>query len=176
MLLALVLSLAQTHAPAWADPDLKVFHAKSGAFSLPLPASWTTMEDSVIEGDKIPFIAVRPSAGAKDTFRDNLNVVIEPLPSSASASDYLVASIKVMAKSLTGMKVVKTGPLTGGFPGARYMIYTHQTGVPDKLQVVVFFFASNSKGYVLSCTSTAADFDKFFPLYWKIGKGFVPGK
>jgi len=166
-------------SPVWADASdvpLTTYQAKSGAFSLPLPSGWSVQEDSVIEGYKIPLIAYRPSTGAGDTFQDNMNVTLEPLPSGATASDYLVASIKVMAKSLTHMKVLKTGPLQGGFPGARYMIYTHQTGFPEKLQVVAFFFTSNSKGYVLSCTSTAVHFDKFFPLYWKVGRGFAPGK
>ena len=177
LLLSMAFLQSAALATAWADASLTAYHAKSGEFSLPVPSAWSIQEDSVIEGYKIPLIALRPSAGAKDLFQDNLNVTTEPIPASMSTGGYMDANIKVMSKALNGMKVVKTGDLKGGFTGSKYLIYTHQTAqVKDRLKVISFFFTNNSKGYVVTCTSTINSFTKFYPLYSKVGMGFTPGK
>lgn len=170
----------QAAVPLWAgaaDPTLKVYHEKSGQFSLPFPATWTTQENSVIQGYKIPFIALRPLSGANETFQDNLNVTLEPIPASMKTGDYLVANLKAISQGLKGFKMLKMGSLKGGYPDAQYMVYTHQSApAPVNPKVVSYFYTKDSVGYVLTCSATRESFEKYSGLFEQVAKGFVPGK
>lgn len=163
-------SRAQT--PTATPPFIKYTHKTLG-FSLLVPSDWTIKEDWTYQGYSIPMLAVGPLMNGDDG-RENLNVVPEDIRPTDSTEDYLNKSLPSIPKFTADFKELSRGNLTGGFPHAMYMVYTHSSPKGASLKAIVFYYTQGHKGYTLTCTATARSFDNFKDLFMAIGKSFTP--
>ncbi len=116
-------------------------------------------------------MAMSQPEDAADTFRENINVVIEPVQVQ-SRKAYFDANMKTMEKVMHGFKIISTNTITlaSGIQ-ATHLIYLHEiNGVNAKNRAV--FIYEKGKGYVITATAKSTTFEKFNPQFEEIIQSF----
>jgi hypothetical protein len=137
----------------------------AGGFTIMFPTAW---EQRPIAGGGI--IALSPQETMADLFRENVNVVFEPLPTPMTVQQYAAANLQNMAASLQQFRVVEQGQGPVGTRQAWWGVYSHTMGQP--LQVLAFFIVANGYGYVITCTGTPAEFARWRPIFVQVANTF----
>ncbi len=135
-------------------------------FSIEFPESWEVKENYY--GTTV--MALCPLENNFDNFRENINVVVESLPSNTSLNDYFSSSIKSL-KQLNNFNDEFSGLEELGKAQAKWLYYTHEMGA-YKLKVILYQLVNNGKGYSITCTSKEEDFEKFKKQFKKITSTF----
>jgi serine/threonine-protein kinase len=136
-------------------------------FSITAPASWEKAEGKM--GMTVVF--VEPLAGASDTFRENVNVVVEKLPAGMGLDGYVKACNEALAKMMTNFKEVSSARVKLGENDAQRNVYQHKMGVYD-LKVLGYFVVHGGRAYILTCTATVDEYDNHEPAFEDICKTF----
>jgi hypothetical protein len=124
------------------------------------PAKWRHTEQNSPAGFMVGFIS--PQEDPSDTFCENINLYIQPIPPGMSLEQYVKANLDGMRQapfvyqqnqktSIAGFdayRLIYTGPLSGMGLSGKYM---------------QFLFLSGTKGYVLTYTAQMGHFDTFLP-------------
>jgi len=134
-------------------------------FSLDLPKQWEQRKDAM--GAAI--IALRPAEGKKDTFRENVNVVVEPLSAKMTAKQYFDASQGVLAKAFSEFHLEKKGHSMIDKHDFFWSIFTHRLGT-TRAKVLQYMTVDGSNGYVVTGSALPATFPKFLPTFESIAK------
>jgi hypothetical protein len=142
---------------------------KEKGFSISVPREWKKISSYM--GSCIAAVSLPNTANDK-SFQNNMVVVFESLEKNMDNDNYLNASVAAMKKSLNRFEIVQKGdlPTVANQVTGKYLIYQHSED--PRLQVVVFFFSSNGKGFTVTCTSTPDKFKAIYPVFLEIGKSF----
>jgi serine/threonine-protein kinase len=143
------------------------FTSTKDGFSITAPASWEKAEGKM--GMTVVF--VEPLAGASDTFRENVNVVVEKLPAGMGLDGYVKACNEALAKMMTNFKEVSSARVKLGENDAQRNVYQHKMGVYD-LKVLGYFVVHGGRAYILTCTATVDEYDNHEPAFEDICKTF----
>jgi len=149
---------------AWSSDNIKYVDDKRG-YSIEFPASWKKSE---LENG---FIGLSPVETSSDKFADNVNVVMQVLPSEMSTKQYFDSNIQNMQKFMTDFKVIEQGKVKINKNKARYLVYSWRTG-EMRLKVLVYFLVQGSKANVITCSSTPQDFSKYRKQFEQISNTF----
>ena len=158
IVVALLASLAgegTSHAQAFTP-----YTNPAGGFTIMYPGHW----EQRMVGTTV--VALSPQEGPADTFRENANVVFENLNMAMAPQQYAMASLGAMQRQLTGFALMEQGPTVVAGRPAHYLVYNHVMG--QSLQVLAFFVVVGSRGYVVTCTATPAQFQRYRPLFMQI--------
>ena len=136
-------------------------------FTITAPTSWEKAEGKM--GMTVVF--VEPLAGASDTFRENVNVVVEKLPAGMGLDGYVKACNEALAKMMTNFKEVSSARVKLGENDAQRNVYQHKMGVYD-LKVLGYFVVHGGWAYILTCTATVDEYDNHEPAFEDICKTF----
>ncbi len=127
--------------------------------------------DNTVGWEQTPFPGVAvaflsPPDGPQDAFRENVNLVTKPVPGT-TADEYDAASLSVLQKLLSDLKVVKSGTMTinGQAAHTRDMTYTQGQYA---LKIRQAFFIKNDTAYVLTYTADINTFNTYEPDGMKI--------
>lgn len=153
MLLALVFSLPTTKAHAVTSQR---FVSKDKGFEVVLPKGWEQKKN--VMGAEI--IALRPKGGKSDSFRENVNVVVENLNQKLAAKDYYKASQSVLAKVFNEFKIEKTGHSTINKHDTYWCIFTHKMG-GIRAKVLQYMTTEGTRGFVVTGSALPDTFDKY---------------
>ncbi len=158
------LALLAVVGPA-AGQAMGPYFSPTGGFTIQFPLGW---EQRPITGGGI--IALSAQESAADTFRENVNVVFEPLPTPMTVEQYAQANLQNMGTSLQAFRVIEQGqgPVSGR--QSWWGVYTHTMGQP--LMVLAYFLVANGRGYVVTCTASPAEFARWRPLFVQIANTF----
>ncbi len=115
-------------------------------------------------------IALSAQESMADTFRENVNVVFEPLPMPMTVEQYAQANLQNMATSLQAFRVIEQGQGPVGGRQSWWGVYTHTMGQP--LMVLAYFLVANGRGYVITCTASPAEFNRWRPMFVQIANTF----
>jgi hypothetical protein len=132
-------------------------NAGTGTYSITAPEGWTK-KDTVMSGLSLTAIT-SPIEGSNDNFMENINVVTEKAK-GYDLDAYTEANQKNMVIQTSGFETLDKGETTiGGMP-AKWILYNcSYSGY--SLKNTVYFIVKNGIGYVITCTSTKAKFDKY---------------
>jgi hypothetical protein len=131
-----------------------------GGFTIMYPGNW----EQRMVGTTL--VALSPQEGPADTFRENVNVVFEPLTFPMAPQQYAMASLSSMQTQLAGFALVEQGPaMVGGRPAHR-MVYNHFMGQP--LSVLAYFLVVNGRGYVITCSGSPGQLARYRPYFDQI--------
>jgi hypothetical protein len=130
------------------------YHSKESESSIKLPDSWETREG--VMGTAV--IALSPREGATDEFRENVNVVVEELPSGMALEGYIEASLSNMRKLATDYNQVEDGRTTIDGVDASRLVYTHRMGQLD-LQCLLYIIVKGRRGYNVTCSALQDTFE-----------------
>ena len=139
---------------------------KEKGFEIVVPRDWENGENYY----GTAFIAVSPLENKKDTFRENVNVVVEPF--AEGAEGYYKANLVNMKKLLTDFKELKTEKLKINSKDAVSLIYSHRMGEVN-IKVLVFFMVNGKKAYCLTCSADPASFDKYSKIFKEIAETLI---
>lgn len=138
-------------------------------FSIQLPNNW---ERKTNVDPQIPIMAISPLENDNDQFRESISVAIDKNIGSMDLNTYLDESIKSMKQGLIKYKTIQTGSIKIGTENSKWLIYSHQTEDGFELKAVAYFLTKGGRGYVITCTSTPADWMNFMTLFEEIAHTF----
>jgi hypothetical protein len=158
----LVLGVAVLSAPSAA-----AYESPKDGYAITFPGRWQTREQ--VMGTSV--ISLSPLESKKDTFAENVNVVVEDLGAGATLDAYTGASVKILEQYLNSPKLVENKRVTlGGLPAQR-LVYEHVQG-QFKLRGLAYLVVAGAKGYVLTCTAETSQFAKYQAQFEKICRTF----
>ena len=138
------------------EPEPGRYYKKQEGFSIRFPAEWEQKEN--VMGTVV--IALSPTEGADDPFRENVNVTVETLPSPMDLDEYFNLSMTNLKKLLTETRQPEVTDTTLGGEKAKRVVYQTtmgQIGVKGMLYVVV----KGNRGYALTCSAAPDSFDAY---------------
>lgn len=146
----------------------KKFTDSAEGFSIEFPADWETRPK--YSGTVV--ISLSPVSGPSDRFRENVNVVTEPLPTPMDIETYYQANLKGMEGALKNFKILgkKTVSISG--KPAIQVVTTHEMG-QITAKALAYFMTHNNKGYVITCTATPDSFDATKSQFEQISNTFT---
>ena len=136
------------------EPEPGRYYKKQEGFSIRFPAEWEQKEN--VMGTVV--IALSPAQGTDDPFRENVNVVVEALPSLMTLDEYFNLSMVNLKKLLAAGQEPEVSDITLGGEKAKRVVYQTmmgQIGVKGTLYVAV----KGQRGYALTCSATPESFD-----------------
>jgi serine/threonine-protein kinase len=127
---------------------------------LSYPANWTKQEQT--DGTRFVVAFISPPESPTDSFKENLNIFVEPLPAPVTLEDYVQYTLQGYQQS--PCQVMETGS-TRVADLAAYKIIVQgpipYAGLQGKLLQVVT--AKNRKAYAVTYTAESAKYDLFMP-------------
>jgi len=148
-------------------PEGFVRHQVEGrGFSLACPQEWETRAVMAAA-----IVLLSPQEGPADTFRENVNVVIEKLPAKMSLNDYQRGSMNTLRRILTDFKIHEQSAVTIGGAEARRLVYSHRMGMV-KIKVLVDILVRERRGYSITCSAAPEQFDEFRGRFEEIVQSF----
>ncbi|MBE7463556.1 MAG: hypothetical protein HS116_08640 [Planctomycetes bacterium] len=132
------------------------FKAPAKGFSIVLPETWERQENA--HGTVV--LALSQQADASDTFRENINVVVEDLPNEYSVSDYYDANQVQLRKVMTDFVEVQLGDTIIQGQPAKRLVFTHRMGELN-LKVLQYYFSKGKRGFVVTCTAAPGSYAGF---------------
>ncbi len=138
-------------------------------FSLSVPADWTTEHD--VGGAHL--LAFAPPSGAKDGFRENLNVSVEGVPRGEGLTEVYRRGFAVMSEGLAGFEVIEEEETTVGRLPARRLVYEHVWN-RKRLRVLAYLVLTPGRCFTLTGTAPARRFEAFLPVFEEMAQSFRP--
>jgi hypothetical protein len=132
------------------------FVSKDKGFQVTLPKGWEQKKN--VMGAEI--IALRPKGGKNDSFRENVNVVVENMNQKMAAKEYYKASQTVLAKVFNEFKIEKTGHTKIDNHDTYWCIFTHKMG-GIRAKVLQYMTTENTRGFVVTGSALPDTFEKY---------------
>jgi len=167
-LAAFLLSLGAFAKPAARVAAGGVFKDKT--FAITLPKGWEQQKD--VMGAVV--VAISPQEGSKDTFRENINVVVENLTQQMTPKAYYEASFNILKKLFTDFKLEKKGTEKLAGKEFYWSVFGHKMG-NIKAKVLQYMSVEGLKAYVITCSAAPEKFDKFKPVFEASVRSFKLG-
>jgi serine/threonine-protein kinase len=120
------------------------------------PANWQKVEQGDQAGFYVAFVS--PQESPADQFRENLNILVEPLPGPVTLESYVQWALAQMQSS--PMKLVESGPyMLGAMPAYRIVYIGPLNLLAGKWLVI--WTVKNNQVYSITYTAEAARYDAF---------------
>jgi len=132
------------------------------------------MDWDIVEGFMGSVVVIlSPQEDPKDTFRDNLNIMIQDLSAQPlTFEQYSALSIAQLKNLITKAKIVEPFSMTtaAGVP-AGTMTYTGRQG-KSKLKWYNVWTLIDTTAYVVTCTATRKSYSKLLPVFKQMLSSF----
>jgi hypothetical protein len=137
-----------------------------GGYTISFPIGW---EQRVLATGPI---ALSQPQFPGDTFRENVNVVHEQLPSMMNSMQYAMASLPAMTTQLQAFAIIEQGQVIPGNPTSGYYI-VYQHTMNQRLQAIAYFQTGVTRGYVVTCTALPHTFEQFRAIFAQVAMTFM---
>ena len=149
------------------SPEPGRYYKKEDGFSIRFPAEWEQKEN--VMGTVV--IALSPAEGQADAFRENVNVVVEALPTPMTLDEYFNRSRVSLKKLISAGQKPEVSDATLGGEKAKRVVYQTtmgQTGVKGILYIAV----KGTRGYAVTCSAAPDAFDAYKARFEEIAGTF----
>lgn len=151
--------------------DSKWLKLNDNQFSIQYPEDWD-LDSSKQMGTS--FILFSPPESEKDTFKENINLIIQDLNGMNIDLDrFAELSLGQIKSMVTNSAVLESKKIKKGNTEFHRIIYTGDQGV-FHLQFEQYYFIQQEKAYVLTFTSEMNSFLHFKVIGEKILNSFLP--
>lgn len=116
-------------------------------------------------------MALSQLSSDSDVFRENINVVVEPVKITGGTQTYYELNLPAMKTGLKNFSVVSETKLQLKDGLAIDVIYLHEMGSIKAKNRVIFLY-HNDVGYVITATSSPETFEEYYGTFDKIIKSF----
>lgn len=128
-------------------------------YTLQFPETWDVNESGLMGTDRA---GLSPLEDANDLFRENINVVLENLPTAMTEEAYLALTVKNLVRAFglpAGTAFAKTRVGASEGYHLRYAFQTGQHELDNDLYIVI----SKGSAYILTCSNAKGKRDAFKP-------------
>lgn len=144
--------------------DFKIFEDSAQKFSVSYPSNWEQItqnyQNQIING----FLA--PYDNQNDTFRENLNVIVETYQSPIQLDNYYQWNINQL-KAFPDIQILGNyDALVSGVP-SKILIYSRSQSGKNLTFSQVFLVQGNT-GYILTFTAESAKYQAYQPIFQQI--------
>jgi hypothetical protein len=143
------------------------YYNKKDDFSVKFPKEWENREGFM--GTDV--ISLSPKENAADQFRENVNVVVEPLPEGMDLNGYFNANIPKLSSVVRDFQQNETGSAIINNNRAEWLIYTGSIGTIT-LKAKQYYLVNDKKGYVITCSATPATYDAYNSIFDTVVNSF----
>ena len=130
-------------------------HFQDG-FSITGPQGWEKKTGEM--GTEVMYLS--PQEGAGDQFRENLNVVVEKLPSAMSLDGYLRAALPNVKKMLTDYDLLEQARTSINGVKAERMVFTHRMGAME-IKALQYYLVKDKRAYIVTCTANPDTYNRY---------------
>lgn len=178
VLLCSMLTACKSKAGSEKDPNKiiedvvknsKGLNQGTGTYNINAPQNWERKDTSMMGLEATLFFA--PVTDVNATFRTNVNVTTEKIPSQYGVNEYYKAAVQMMSSKMNGFTEEKSGDATVNGMPAKWLIYKHTMFGP-KMEVLVYFIVKNSMAYIITCTCLENQLSKYEPEFKQIINSF----
>lgn len=148
--------------------DLNTYQCSKNRFSLGIPDSWSRSQGYM----GTALIAMSKPEHKNDQFRENLCVVVEPLPQKMGLDSYYAENIENMKKLLTDLRIFKSGTSSLNGQKARWIVYSYRMGAL-RSKGKCYLMVKNGKGYALTFTAAPVQYERYSKFFDKIANTFT---
>lgn len=139
-------------------------------YSLQYPADWELNESGQLGTTLILF---SPLESADDTFRENINLIVQDLTGyNLDLDKYAKISEEQVKTMITNSKIVESKKIPSNPNPYHKIIYTGTQGVFD-LKFEQYYFIVDNKAYILTFTAERDNFGKFKKTGEEILNSFI---
>ena len=142
-------------------------YKKQDGFSIRFPAEWEQKEN--VMGSVV--MALSPAEGEADAFRENVNVMVEALPSKMDLEKYLELSMANLKKLLSAGQEPEVSDTTLGGEKAKRVVCQMTMGQIN-VKSTVYVAVKGTRGYSLTCSATPDSFDAYKARFEEIAGTF----
>lgn len=125
-------------------------------YSIVYPEGWELKEGMMGTSS----IALSPQEGETDTFRENINVVVERLPTAMSLDRYHDANVTELKRILGEDAEIDVADVELGDVNARRLDYSMTMG-QLRTRALAFLAVSGKRGYVITCSALPDTLDRY---------------
>ncbi|MCX6089816.1 MAG: trypsin-like peptidase domain-containing protein [Candidatus Atribacteria bacterium] len=144
--------------------DFKTFTDTQKGFTLKYPNSWTSTIQTLMNQEVVAFLA--PTDNPQDVFRENLNILIENLPSEMSLQNYFSLTMDQL-KTFPDVQFRENYDATiSGQPG-KVLVYS-RTLDGKELTYSQVYIIRGIKAYVLTFTAESTQYSHYQPEFQQI--------
>jgi len=147
------------------DPDR--YYSKKDDFSIKLPKEWENKEGFMSSS----VISLSPLENSTDKFRENVNVVVEDMPSGMELEEYFTKNVTNLAKFLADFHEFQRGTAYISEADAKWLIYSGKFGTIE-VKNKVFFLVNGRRGYTITCSATPDGFARYKNKFEEIAQSF----
>ncbi|MHC4563195.1 MAG: PsbP-related protein [Planctomycetota bacterium] len=138
-------------------------------FSITRPEGWTTSHGT--GGTHVMFSS--PVKDSGDTFRENININVQPAAALPEADAYSKMLMKGVAQAVQDPKLIEAKKATVNGLDAIKVVYT--CGAQQfSIKAVQYVVAHEGRGYVITCTALVDTFDAFAKAFETSVQTFQP--
>jgi len=148
-------------------PEPGRYYKKQDGFSIRFPAEWEQKEN--VMGAAV--IALSPAEGADDTFRENVNVVVEALPTPMDLERYFDPSMAILKNPLSAGQEPEVSDVALGGEAAKRVVYRMTMG-QVAVKSLLYVAVKGRRGYAITCSATPDSFDAYQARFEEIAGTF----
>ena len=139
-------------------------------YSIQHPKSWELNKSGQMGTS---FILLSQLSSDSDTFKENVNLIIQDLSAyKIDLNKYVEISKAQIKKLITDPNIVSSTRMKNKGVEFHKIVYTGKQGVFD-LKFMQYYWVQNNKAYVLTFTSEKAEFDNIKDIGEKILNSFI---
>lgn len=143
------------------------YRSAAHGFSINLPSRWEIDE----RRPGIVLMAIRPSDGPGDKFRENVSVMIETIPNGMPLNDFLKRSVSGLKTNLSAFYLQEQGVLKLGRGVGGWIVYGYE--IENRpIKVYQIFILMPGTAYTLTGAADPVRFSKYRPIFQVIAESF----
>jgi hypothetical protein len=136
-------------------------------FTVDFPAEWELQTG--IRGTAI--MAVSPPSGPSDSYRENINIVIEDISDKPDADYYYESNLNNLKFFLKNFSVESRSPAEINHHAAQKIVFTATSGAVES-KFMMFMMKHKNIGYVITAAATPESFSEFSEAFEKTATSF----
>lgn len=161
----------QMTAKAAAEPTVNIWpRVQDSSYTIDYPPDWELNKSGALGTD---FFLFAPRESAVDSFRENINLLIEELPEPAMAlDDYVAYSVEQGKAFITDLNLLASNPGEDGHGSYHQLVFTGRQGV-FRLKWIQHYRIVEQKAYVLTATCQQSRYPYYRELVERIMASFA---
>ncbi len=136
-------------------------------FSIQIPNDWNKVEDQM--GTVVA--AICPLETKLDTFHENFNVTVGPLPNNVDLDTYFRKTMKLFAEKAFNFNLYGNGQKKIHGQKALWAMYSYElNGI--HIETLQYMFSQNNNTYIITCVGERNKFDQYERTFRLIAHSF----
>ena len=140
--------------------DLLPYTNEDSGLSIGYPKEWSAEKSNIMDLKADAFLA--PNKGGPSPFRNNVNIIVQGLPSPMTLDEYVNQSISQITQFMAGSEIISLKDAVLGGEPAKELTYTASQSGYD-LELMQVYAIKGKEAYILTYTADKGRFSSDLP-------------